>query len=460
MKKTIKIMFSVLACFIVSIMTFYGCAQPLLNSPTITAEMTITGDALVYDEYIYFANAFKPYSSLKKNDNDTGRVINEALYRVKLVNNNIEYDEETNMPKNVELVLSKVLGSDNTFLFSIDEYIYFASPNAHKDISSADKFELTTYFRIKTDGTGLTEIYTTESEVKQQSILKIDGVNYLIFKDGTAIVKIKLGSSISKAEKIATDIKEAVFAEKYLSANDRYIYYTTEISQKFKDQGLAGTYVYKLNVTGGAPLLMNSTGYLNKTITPVSVVNGNFYFKMNDSDGLTYYYSYSDGAFSTSAKISNPVDNVTVDSFLSFKSNSNDRTYYVFALSTENVRKTYCFNSGIKDFSETNLLIDGEIEILFAYDDYIYYAINNQGIYRISQLDKEIQTVAECENFKTTNISFDGKYIYFYKTSEVNSTGIYYMHMVDVRSAERGTEPEIKLVGFLDEKDMPEEAEE
>jgi len=460
MKKTIKIIFSFLACFIVSIMTFYGCAQPLLTAPTVTAEMVTTGDALAYEEYIYFANAFKSFSSLTKNDNDIGNVINEALYRVKLVDNKIEYDEETNMPENVELVLSKVLGSDHTFLFSINDYIYFASPNSRKDMSSADKFELTTYFRVKTDGTNLSEIYTTETEVSNQTILKVENKNYLIFQDGTSVVKIELGNSIGRAETIATEIKNVVFAKTVAEENDKYIYYTTDISDELINLGQTGTYIYKLDITTGISTLMNETGYSNKTITPVSVVNGNLHFTMNDSDSLTYYYSYSSGAFSTAVKISNPIDNITVNNFLSLKSNSNDRTYYIFSVSTDNVNKTYCLQSGSKDFSESNLLVGSAIEILFAYNDYVYYAVENEGIYRISVLDKVVQTVALCESFKTTNIGFDGKYVYFYKTSEVNSTGTYYMHRADVRNAERGNDGIIELVGFLDEQDMPEETEE
>lgn len=458
MKKTKKTIISFLTFFVFSIMVFYGCAQPLSNSPVITTNIEVKGDALTYTEYIYFANAYKSYSTLKKNENDTGNVVNEALYRVQLDDKEIEYDEETNLPLNVELVLSKVVGSEHSFLYGIDDYIYFASPNTRKAMDGSDKFELTTYFRIKTDGTGLTEIYTTSKEVSKQTILKIENKYYLVFVDGTSVFKIELGKSVSRAVEIATDIKDAVFAEKYLAENDRFVYFTTDIEESKKSHNQSGMYLWRVDITGGTPEILNASTYSGKTITLVSVKNGIFYLTMNDLDTKTYYYSIS-GDFSSREKISLPVD-FTVNSFLSYKSVTQNATYHIFSISTSNVHKTYCLRNGQVDFTEGNLLLSSEIKVLFVHNDYLYYAIEGEGIYRISILNKTNQTVALCEDFKTTNICFDGKYVYFYKTSEVNATGLYYMHRTEIRNAELGQFSPVELVGFLDEKDLPEEDEE
>ena len=459
MKKTKKIIISFLAFFMFSILVLSGCSQPLTNAPIILTEMEVKGDVLIYEDYIYFSNAFKSYENLKRNDNDVGKVVNEALYRVSLKDKCIEYDE-TNMPQNVELVLSKVIGSEHSFLYGVDDYIYFTSPNTHKGMDGSDKFELTTYFKIKTDGTGLSEIYTTNKVVSKQTILKIENKHYLVFVEGTSIFKIELGKS-NKPVEIASNIQDAVFAEKYTTEGDQFAYYTTDIEDLNTTHGVSGTYLYKVDITGISEnsKLLNSSSYSEKTITPISVKNGIFYFTMNDTDTKTYYYSFFGNDFSQKIKISPPID-ITVNGLLSYKSVTQNVIYHIFSISTENVYKTYCLRNGNIEFKEDNVLVTGEIKILFTHNDYLYYAVENEGIYRISILNKNKQTVLLCEDFKTSNICFDGKYIYFYKTSEVNETGIYYMHRTEIRNAEIGQDSPVELVGFLDEKDMPEITEE
>lgn len=455
MKKTKKLILTLATCLIVSIMLVSGCAQPLITAPTNTSNLEVVGDVLVYDDYIYFANAFKSYSSLKANDNDTGRVKNEALYRVKLNNKAIEYDEKTNMPKNVESVISKVAGSEHSFLYSIGKYIFFASPNTHKDKSSADKFELTSYHRINTDGTGLKEFYITQKEVSQQGILKIENKYYLIFVEGTSLVKIEIGETIGKPVILASEITKVVFAEKYTTFTDRYAYYTTAIEDSLLKQGIKGTYLNKVDMVSGESTIQNKDSYLNKEITPICVTFGNFYFTMNEDDSKTYYYSYTSGNLSTKKQITLPIDNVTISHFSVIKSQNND-IYHIFK--TDNDKKTYCLKEDEdKYFNAQNLLVENDAIFLFISGDFLYYAIEKQGIYRVSVLDKEIQTVILCEDFKTSNIGFDGKYVYFYAVSENNVTGTYYLHRTDIRSAEVGTEASIELIGFLDKQDMPNE---
>ncbi|MDD4408539.1 MAG: DUF5050 domain-containing protein [Clostridia bacterium] len=459
MKKTLL---TLLSCLIISILVFSGCTQPLKYDPSITSSMAVTGDALKYSEYIYFANAFKPYTDLQKGDNNVGNVKNEALYRVKLVNGEIETDEETLLPKNVELVISKIAGSECSFMYSIGKYIYFASPNAHQDIDAATKFELTTYFRVQTDGTGLSEMYTTKNQISKQTVLKIDNKFYLIFQDGKSIIKIELGDGIRySATALVSDILDVVFAEKYTSENDRFIYYTTELSEENKNLGRSGNCLYKVDIVSGVSSQITSV--FDRTITPIAVIDGSFYFKMDESDTKNYYYSYESGSFSTRTKISQPIDLFEIKQFLAMRADSNNKTYYIYAVSTDNIKKTYCLQKGNIDFSSENLLIEGEVKILFTHGDYVYYCSEgeneNKGIFRISIIDKEIQTIYDKENFKSANISFDGKYIYFYAQTESNTTGIYYMHRAPIRNAEIGLPCSAELLGVLDDEDIPKDEE-
>ena len=366
------------------------------------------------------------------------------------------------MPKNVELVLSKVVGSEHTFMYSIDDYIYFASPNAHKDKSQADRFELTTFFKVKTDGTGLKEIYTTESEVSQQNVLHIGDKHILIFVEGTALKKIELG--VNTVKTLVDESTSIVFADKYVTENDKFAYYTTNLEENLANQNLSGTYLNKVDIISGDVVeKINKDSHLNKSITLDSVVNGSVYFKMNADNGFNYYYKYESGAFSTLQQISVAVDTLTVNDFMpvvvTSGTNQSQTTYYIFAISTSNVNKTYIFKGLNKDFSEENLLFDSEVKLLFADGEFVYFAETGKGIYRISVIDKAEQTIMQHTDFLTTNIAFDGKYLYFYAKNADNTTGKYYQYRASIRSAEIDNEQEIELLGFLDDEDMPSEEE-
>lgn len=452
MKKTIL---TLLTCLMMSILVFSGCAQPLSSSPSTMNNVIIMGDVISDSEYIYFSNAFKSYTEL--NNSNIGDIQNEALYRIKLKDGKIETNEETSLPENVELVVSKIVGSECSFLYSIGKYIYFASPNVHKDIDAEFKFELTTYFRVQTDGTGLSEIYTSKNQISKQSILNIENKTYLVFKDGKSLIKIELGEGVkSTAITLASDINDSVFAKKYNTSKDRFAYYTTDISERQKSFGRSGTYLFRVDIVSGESLHINSDCCIDKTITFLSVTDGCLYFKMNKENSMNYYYAYEAGNFSTRIEISAPIDSYEITQFFALRS-ENNKTYYIYSISTDNVKKVYSMRKGNKDFSQKNLLIDGEVKILFTSGDYVYYASENEnkGIYRISVVDKEVQMISNLENFKITNISFDGLYLYFYAQNESNTTGTYYMHRADVRKAELGLPCDVELLGVLDKEDLP-----
>ena len=331
-----------------------------------------------------------------------------------------------------------------------------------KDINSADKFEHTTYFRVKTDGTGLKELYTTKNEVSKQNILNIEGKHYLIFVDGTELCKIELSPKTAKVVVLAEDFKDAVFASKFEQDGDKYAYFTKGLEEEKTKQNLSGTYLYKVDVVSGEETKVNASSYLNKTITPVCVANGVFYFTMNASDSKTYYYAYEGGNFSTVNQISAPISDITINKFIPMQiigNNGTSQTYYIFATSTTNVHKTYVLKANNKNFSEETMLVDGEIVLHFTDGDYLYYSKSGDGIYRISIKDKQEQQISDLKEFKTEKVSFDGRYVYFYakttaltdeetqEEAEETLTALYYLHRADVRTAELNQNPSVKMIG-------------
>jgi len=92
---------------------------------------------------------------------------------------------------------------------------------------------------------------------------------------------------------------------------------------------------------------------------------------------------------------------------------------------------------------------------LFINGDYVYYSVADTGIYRISVTEKTEQQISDNSNFKETKISFDGRYVYFYALNTDNTTGTYYMHRADTRTAELNQSCNVQLLGELAESDQP-----
>ena len=312
-----KFMLSLCVCMISAVFMFSGCGMQLENAPENTSNMKVYGDALVYNDYVYFANAFKSNSSIEAGQNNLGNVSTHSLNRVALVNGKVEYEEDKTVANGIEQVVSKMAGFENSLMYSVDNYIFFASPNTHKNNQNENKFDYNSYFRVNTDGTGLKEFYTSSMAVTQQAFLNIDGRDYLFLVDQnikgeettSKLVRIEIGKTISKPSVVVENFDSIVFTENYNSENDIYAYYTTGLDEAESANGSSGTYINKVNILTGDHAKINPATYLNKTVSLKSVINGKLYFTMNESNGLTYYQEYSpDASFSARKQISGPTD--------------------------------------------------------------------------------------------------------------------------------------------------------
>ena len=170
-----KHLLSFMACALALPVLVVGCgAAPLANAPTQSPSSAIVGSALGYDNYIYFANAFQSSSEME----DGYDKANTGIYRIALdENKKIEKDEETSLAKGQEKVIAKVVGSEYTFMYGSGNFIYFAAPSAqiNPETHGEHFYTYNEYFRVKTDGTGLTKFYTSSSSITQQTVLKIGG---------------------------------------------------------------------------------------------------------------------------------------------------------------------------------------------------------------------------------------------------------------------------------------------
>lgn len=423
-----KYLISCLICVLSLPMLLCGCnsGEPLKDSPTTTAKTVVYGSALTYDDYVYYANSFVPYDTLKKGDNENAT--NQAMKRIKLDAYGKISQDDQNLPTNVEKVIGKIAASEHSFMYSSGEYIYFASPSTHLDSSLSTLFNCNSYFRVKTDGTGLKEFYTSSIAVTQQTVLKIaNGDEYLILVDGeneNKLVKIKLGSNIGKAETLVSGFSSAVFAKNYMNENDKFAYYLTELSEAEQTAGKTGSYLNKINLLTGEKtekININQT----RSITLKQVYDGKLFFVISEPTGETtlnpVFVELNNSSAFAYTPITAPLKSDATYSDYAIIKDQNGKYHYILSVNS----KTYCLPENDKDMSQYLIYENGTM--LFAYADYVYYKTDD-GIYRANIRDfSDKHQISSLSSIKTETVAFDGHYIYYYAQNEYSSE-TYYLH--------------------------------
>ena len=98
------------------------------------------------------------------------------------------------------------------------------------------------------------------------------------------------------------------------------------------------------------------------------------------------------------------------------------------------------------------ILVDEDAYIEYVDGDYVYYSTEN-GLYRISYKDKDVQTVAEQKNIKQGSCDIAGEYIYFYAKLDTNTTENYYAFRANIKTAELGR-PKFECIATVLEEDL------
>ena len=423
-----KYLLSLLVCILAIPAFLCGCtAAPLANAPQTSANSKVVGSALGYENYIYFANAFQSSSEMEEGyDQD-----NTAIYRI-INGETIATDEETGLPTGQEKVLAKVVGSEYTFMYSSGQYIYFASPSTEINPATHGEhfYTYNQYFRVNTDGTGLTKFYSTSSVVTQQTVLNIEGIEYLVLVDNSKLIQIKLGKTISQPVTLAEDFTSVIFAQNYMAEGDKIAYYLTNLPEEGYI-GQSGSLLYGVDITTGNSLLTDEdqepkaiNDSQSRTMTLKKVFNGNLYFTIKPLAGTTE----QDEVYATLCKnfnyttISNTTAEITTFDVIK---DENGYIHHIFVTANG----TFSSPADKKEFTNYQIINQG-ITFLFTSGDYIYYTYteDKDGIYRISVQNETEEIITDLKDIKTTNITFDGKYIYFYALNTDNTSGTYYMH--------------------------------
>ncbi len=436
MKKSIKYVLALVLCLC---FVLVGCT-PKLEMPKGNIDSN-GGSVVMVGDYVYYANTFVDYSSLSGNANEDKTINQNALYRVKTDEFGYTTRDDDDFIENIEKVTTKISGFNNSNMFVVGNYLYFTSPNAHKNKKGEDLFKLTTLFRVKLDGTGRQEILSTET-TQGKFFLVTEETPYLLVFDNSKIIKLTIGDKLGKIETLVSDVLDVVFPTNYGKLDA--FYYTTDISEQDKTAGLSGNYLHKFDLTNNNQSLISRNE--RETISLVAFEDGKLYYKRLDAEtkDSLYYSNTMQETFENGEKVLTAVGETT----------SKDSTTDVISKFSIINEDNYVFeyNKKIMLNTETTPLVNEEAKIEKIYGDYVYYS-TSKGLFRISYKDKKVQTVAEISNIKQGEGAVDiaGEYVYFYAKTANNSTDTYYCHRANNKIIEDGRTKVECIAEVLDE---------
>lgn len=427
-------------CFILS-----GCSKAPLTMPQNCNVVYSNGGFVVgVDNYLYFGNAYKAYSDLKeKSDNEGEGVKDKALNlnRVELNNDaqkSLKLDEDEKA--NYENVISKIAGYDTSNMFVVGENLYFTSPNVHKNASKdKDKyntyeFNLNTLFKIKLDGSGLKEIYTTEKDGSKFCLTGGEKPTLLIY-DNEKIMLVKCYEGATKTETLAEKVKSTVFP--YENGVDFVdVYFTAD---REEDDQLTGDLVKKLNIKTCEITAVNNMAAYKETITLISY-NGErlFYTRTGGAENRKGLFSndFSTGSSEKPHKSNEEPSFTATSKIYLIKVNDCLPEDDVFVFEYKDKIFIQKISGDHDAFGEA--VTTEKSSIAFIDGTYVYYTTEN-GIYRVSVKTKKITQISDNKDFQSGALDFDGRYVYFYAKAENDTTSTKYLYRADTFTAEAGS---------------------
>ena len=423
---------SVIAVLVLCVCFMFSGCTPVLEMPTGNI-FSNGGSVVMVGDYVYYANTFVDYSSLESGDNTEKTTEHNAMYRLKTDDKGFVTRDDDGEIQNVEKVYAKIAGFNMSNMFVVGNYLYFTSPNVHKDNSGSTKFDLTTLFRVKLNGTGLKEIYTTQTS-QGKFFLVTEQNPYLLIFDDSKIIKIEIKDNLSGKEVLIEDVLDTVFPTTYSDID--YIYYTKDISEEDKNVGLSGNYLYKLDLSTTQSVNVGKPS--RETVTLVAYENNVLYYKkLVDGEALYYSNEFVGGFEATEQQLTVVGEVDGTDSISEFTPINNEHCVYKY-------------DSKIMLDTDTNPLVSEDgATIELVYSDYIYYTTAN-GLYRINYKSREVQTVALVKDIQTGSCDIAGEYCYFYAKVEGNTTDTYYAHRANNKIIENPSrDPQVDCIAYV-----------
>ena len=148
-----KFFYSLVVILLCSVCVLTACGTKGLNdNPATNAPVSGNGGfAVVKGDYLYYTNGYDDdyktnYASTS--DNKFGSVTFGAIYRTKLSNGQVVYNDDGTL-KSSELVVSKLVGYEQGGFYIFGDYIYYATPLMEKTSDGTLRNNWINFCRIK-----------------------------------------------------------------------------------------------------------------------------------------------------------------------------------------------------------------------------------------------------------------------------------------------------------------------
>lgn len=449
MKKFTTLLFMLLIsfCFVLS-----GCGGANLKLPQELSRVYSNGGFVVSaGNYMYFANAYKDNTTLTDGSQNKGSSVAQySLKRIELNTENkwfnIVKDEEENI--NYENVVNKIAGYQVSNMFVVNEYLYFTTPNVHKNDQNNYELNLSTLFRIKLNGSDMKELYTTKAPTAEIYLASTSEGKKILIYDDEKIGEINVGAKETGVNFFVENVKSVVFP-KQEEQEVTYVYYTSDREDK---DVFSGNILNKVNVVSGDTEEVAKVA--GQTIKLIAQDYDRLFYIITKSNNESLGLFSNDVADFDSQTLHLTATEGIVDGgdLLYIKCTDNDYDFedcFVFMykdnLYLQLLSSTFD-SQAIKLTEETTT-------IQFASGSYVYYSTTS-GIYRYSVLSKQEQPISNKTNINGTTMDFDGRWVYFFAKGDNQETETEYLYRADTQSAE---DMVTELIGELLEEDIVEE---
>lgn len=457
MKKVLSLIFCMLFTFAIFLT---GCGTTLTDVKNEQKGIVYNGgNVAVVSDYLFFANGFtSDYSSMADMDAYNTNAKHSNLSRVKLgeLANATTYASSDK----VETVSQNdVTGFGKTYMFAYGDYVYYVAPNTHKTNENKQAFDNLTVFKVKFNGTGRSEIYTTKASFDSTNgkivALEYNGIAYIMIYDGQNFVTLDITNGGTKVN--LESVTSVAFPQENADWNGK-VYFTMERDESI---ALAGNDVYEIKVDGTEKTQLNKNGELSKVVKFIGRYNNELFFTKSDEGAETAYTYKCDASdldvnmFSTSGNVYyyKEISNITRTNVASSTARLDG---YIF---TANGTVMYFQENG--DNGNPRLIDSAtysNAKVICAVGTYVYFSTKS-GIYKVSLDTKEVTTIIDGMTISTDSVGYTFNYvegedveldqIYFFaqrkyaeETEEEDKTDTkVYMHQVSAKGGEA------KLVG-------------
>lgn len=424
MKKFLTVLLSL--CLIFTGFLFVGCTnnEIVLNGgPAFEDKIYGNGGMVVTKgDYVYFTDSYIKSSSLGSSTTVSVKDTTEAgLYRAKMTTEIVD-NVETAVLTDVELMVKKVVGFENSGLYIFKDKIYFASPSTISDKTGV-RYDLLTFFRCNLDGSNVEKFYQTEEFSSGKfSMTMIDETVYLMVYTGSDVIVV---SENGTAKTVATEVTSVIFPSRTTVINNEenpissecFVYYTKDKEQEGSIE--TGNILYKAEIKTGSETELLNEERVSVTLKDLSA--GNLLYVRNTIIGSTSVYGYYKNSLANTNFLNGETKLVSL----------NSSSTKIIALGTHNGT-----NLGYVEVTASNKVVvrneDGTGKVVLepssaptiicCRNGYLYYRLSST-LYRISLIEEDAkeEKLNDKVTPKTEYFDIDEDYFYFFAENKEKS---------------------------------------